>query len=222
MAMNIPPYTIRHTWSLVDLAAYGDQIIEAPQTEWLLLRYLVVDHFQVHPLGAAEQAEGDVDPDRDGVQDQHVDERLAVVDTVGIVEKPRQQAEDKETSESHRGDRDEGKTQDAVAGYRGGVVDVRLEPWHQRRRDRRAEEGDRDDEHSVEHVGGEVLPEGVRVAHGDGRYEHQEQRRVGDAVVGRPGDPFGEHPVEGRGENDARGGEEDRSRPPEEPQRHHG
>ena len=45
------------------------------------------------------------------------------------------------------------------------------------------------------------------------------QRRVGDTVARGPGDHLGEHPVEGRGEDDAGRGEEHRAHPPEEPQR---
>ena len=62
----------------------------------LLLRYLVVDHRQVHPLGAAEQAEADVHGERYGVQDQHVDQGLPVVDAVEVVEEPLVDAEDEE------------------------------------------------------------------------------------------------------------------------------
>src|SRR5919107_2647230 len=47
--------------------------LETPQTEGLFLRYLVVDHRQIHALGAAEQPEAGVHSERDGVEDHHVD-----------------------------------------------------------------------------------------------------------------------------------------------------
>src|SRR5919112_1924153 len=92
---------------------------------WLLLRYLVVDNVQVHPLGAAEQAEAYVQHQRDSVEDRHVDQGLAIVDTVGGVEEP------------------------LVEGYRGGVVDVGFAPRQNRRRDGRTEERSGDDQRGI-------------------------------------------------------------------------
>src|SRR3712207_1499079 len=123
-----------------------------PEAWSLIFRDLAVDHVQVYPLGAPVEPKADVHGERYGVEDEHVDQGLAVVDAVEVVEEPLVDAEDEEPAEGRRRDRDQRYPEDPVAGDRGGVVDVGFEPGHQRRRDRRAEERDRDDEHGVEHV----------------------------------------------------------------------
>src|SRR4028118_1080402 len=105
-----------------------------------VLRYLVVDHLQVHALGAADEAGDDVDDDGEHVHDAQVEERGRVVDAVEVIGDPLVEAEGQEESEGCGGHRDQGNTQDVVAGYGRGVVDLGLAPRQDRRRYRGTEE----------------------------------------------------------------------------------
>src|SRR4028118_2189239 len=104
-----------------------------------VLRYLVVDHLQVHALGAADEAGDDVDDDGEHVHDAQVEERGRVVDAVAIIGDPLVETEGQEEAEGGRGHRDQGYPEDVVAGYGRGVVDRGLAPRPYRRRQRRAE-----------------------------------------------------------------------------------
>src|SRR5437867_6125555 len=116
----------------------------------LLSRYLSIDHLEAQPLRASVQPRRDVDRYCNAVEHRHVVLRVPEVDAVHGVLEPLVEREHEDRREGRRRRGDQRNAGHLVLRDRRGVVDVRPAPREDRRRDRRAEERDRDHQRGVE------------------------------------------------------------------------